>query len=432
MIRTTLLQILPVLILVIVKLVQYKLRSLGLAPIAFDLPELPTFTPDNRLANVSIEKLGENDLVYPESIVLSPDEKFAFISLGDGRIVRINDPIDADITWDTIVRTGIDDDQCGKGGPADDNDMEQKCGRPLGLWLASRSSVDKNFKSDDDDAQDEDVLLVADAYRGFLMVTGITDQPVIHALASRAESDHPEYTFKLLNAAVQVPSTGDIYITETSQHFERRRIFHAVMDGRATGRLLRYQRSSGVIEVVAENLYMPNGITVSHDQQSLLIVCGVKILRFDLRSGRIDPKPFVEVMPGTGDNIKTIDSHELPNGDKVKCYYVALGGIYKKPFSLLKFVSDKVWLSSFILAVVPYRKIIDLIPKWTALTVFDVQGNMIENYTDDGTSKLGENGKKISVEAPWISEFEPVGEYLYLASWYNPFLARIKRIELEG
>lgn len=431
MIRTVL-QILPVLILVIIKLVQYKLRSLGLAPIAFDqhAPELPTFTPDNRLANVPIEKLGENDLVQPESFVLSPDEKFAFISVGDGRIVRINDPSYADISWETVGRTGINDDQCGRGGPTDDNDMEQKCGRPLGLWLASRSSVDKNFKSDDEDAQHEDVLLVADAYRGFLMVTGITDQPVIHTLASRAETDPPEYTFKLLNAVVQVPSTGDIYITETSQQFERRRIFYAAMDGRATGRLLRYQRSSGVVEVVAENIYMPNGITLSHDQQSLLIVCGVKILRFDLNSQRIDPKPFIEVMPGTGDNIKTM--HKLPSGDKVKSYYVALGGMYKKPFSLLKFVSDKVWLTSFILAVCPYRKIIDFIPKWTALAVFDVQGNLIENFTDDGTSKLDENGKKISVEVPWISEFEPVGEYLYLSSWYNPFLARIKRSELEG
>eukprot|EP00986_Skeletonema_menzelii_P021524 scaffold34823_cov160-Skeletonema_menzelii.AAC.1 len=147
------------------------------------------------------------------------------------RIVRINDPSNADISWVTVVRTGIDDDHCGTGGPADDNDMERKCGRPLGLWLASRSSVDKNFNSDGEDAKDEDVLLVADAYRGFLMVTGITDQPVMHTLASRAESDPPDYTFKLLNAAVQVPSTGDIYITETSQIFERRRIFYAAMDG---------------------------------------------------------------------------------------------------------------------------------------------------------------------------------------------------------
>ena len=431
MIRTVL-QILPVLILVIVKLIQYKLQSLGLAPIPFDLPELPTFTPDNRLANVPIEKLGEHDLVYPESFVLSSDEKFAFISIGDGRIVRINDPSKADISWDTIGRTGIEDDQCGKGGPADDNDMERKCGRPLGLWLASRSSVDKNFKSDDSDtAQDEDVLLVADAYKGFLMVTGITDdQPVIHTLASRAESDPSEYTFKLLNAAVQVPSTGDIYITETSQKFERRRIFYAGMDGRATGRLLRYKRSSGVIEVVAENVFMPNGITVSHDQQSLLIVCGVKILRFDLNSQRLDPKPFIEVMPGTGDNIKSMQ--ELPNGEKVNCYYVALGGTYKKPFSLFKLVSDKVWLTSFILAVVPYQKIIELTPKWTALAVFDTEGKMIESFTDDGTSKIDKDGKKIPVEVPWISEFEPVGEYLYLLSWYNPFLARLKRSELEG
>ena len=414
-----LLSVLPVIIVIFIKLIQSQLSLLEITPFAIELPELPSFNPDNRLANVMIEKLGEDDLIYPESFVVSPDKKYAFISLGDGRIVRLNEPSNKELTWQSIGRTGADYEQCGKGGPADDNNMEEECGRPLGLWLTSRSSVDKT-----DNVKDEDVLLVADSYKGFLMVTGIYEHSSqIHTLASRALSDPPDYTFKLLNAAVQVDN-GDIYLTETTQQFGRRRIFYAALDGNPTGRILRY-RPSGVVEVVAENIYMPNGITLSHDGQSLLIVCGVRILRFDLHSQRLDPKPFVDVMPGTGDNIKTM--YELPNGKKVKCYYAALGGTYKKPFSLLKYTSDKVWLKSLILALVPYRQIINLIPKWTALVVFDENGNIIETLTDDGTQKL--DGRPLI--APWISEVEPVGEYLYLSSWFNPFLARMKRKDFE-
>ena len=59
------------------------------------------------------------------------------------------------------------------------------------------------------------------------------------------------------------------------------------------------------------------------------------------------------------------------------------------------------------------------------------KGKLIETLTDDGTTMLDENGKKIPLVAPWISEFEYVGDYMYLSSWYNPFLARIKRRDLE-
>ena len=416
-----LLQLLPVFITIVLA----RLSTLGLSPVSFDLPELPSFNPDNRLVNVPIERLGENDLVYPESFVLSTDKQYAFISLGDGRIVRIKEPMGEEIQWQTLGRTGDVDEvgskTCGKGGPADISNSEEKCGRPLGLWLTSRQSVDIHVETD------KDVLLVADAYKGFIIFTNVYgEQPKMYTLATRAVSDPSEYNFKLLNAVVQIPN-GDIYITETSQHFQRRRIFHAAMDGKPTGRLLRYQPTQGVVEVVADKLFLPNGLTLSHDKKSLLIVCGVRILRFDLATQQMDPTPFVNVMPGTGDNIKTTDVSLY--GKKVKCYFAALGGTYKKPFSLLKFVSDKPWFRSVLLALVPYRIIIDLIPKWTALAVYDENGKLIETLTDDGTAILDENGKKIPLVAPWISEFELVGDYMYLSSWYNPFLARIKRAD---
>ena len=94
-----LLQLLPIIILICVRLVQHQLSSNNLSPISFNLPHLPEFKPDNRLVNVPIERIGEDDLVYPESFVLSPDEKYAFISLGDGRIIRIDGPKEENIKW---------------------------------------------------------------------------------------------------------------------------------------------------------------------------------------------------------------------------------------------------------------------------------------------------------------------------------------------
>ena len=130
-----LLQLLPGFIIIGVKLVQYRLSTLGLSPVSFDLPELPSFSPDNRLVNVPIERLGENDLVYSESFVLSPDKQYAFISLGDGRVVRIDKPMEEEIQWHSLGRTGDvdapDSNMCGKGGPADTNKSEERCGLVL-------------------------------------------------------------------------------------------------------------------------------------------------------------------------------------------------------------------------------------------------------------------------------------------------------------
>mmetsp|Transcript_27532 Transcript_27532/g.46867 ORF Transcript_27532/g.46867 Transcript_27532/m.46867 type:complete len:345 (-) Transcript_27532:853-1887(-) len=334
------------------------------------------------------------------------------------------------LSWSPVLRTGGADEvlrdakACGKGGPGDTNGMEPKCGRPLGLWMSRRKAVDPNFGGANS-AKDEDVLLVADSYKGFLMVTGIYGNDAeMHTLATRAITDPPEYKFALLNAIVQT-RMGDIYITETSQKFQRRRIFYALMDGASTGRLLRYRPDKGgVVEVVAENLFMPNGITLSHDGKSLLIICGgASIVRFDLESQRMAERPFVEGMPGTGDNIKTMDT--LPNGTRKKCYWAALGGKFSKPFSLPKFLSDKPLVRSILLALVPYPKLIKFIPQWTAWAVYDEQGELIEFM------KLADAKAENKLIAPWLSEMEPIGDNLYLLSWYNPFLARIKRSDIR-
>jgi hypothetical protein len=440
--------------------VRHRLSYLGLSPRSYALPDLPHFVPDNRLAGVGIDVIGARDLVYPECLVLTNDRRYMFASLGDGRVVRLVD-IDMPTTprWTTIVGTGptFDGDveggkedgaeRCGAGGPSDDHPTygpgEERCGRPLGMWLVEGGgggSVPSDGGGgegselggeDEGNGRKNDVLYIADAYRGLVAVTnlygpGLSNARVLASNDGTSTSDR----FALLNSVILVPESGDLYVTETSTRFRRRRIFHAAMDGASDGRLLRYSASTGKIDVVADGIYMANGLALAHDRRGLLIVSGVRVLRYDLTRGDIDEVPFVNVMPGTGDNIKAMDV--LPNGTSCRCYWAGLGGKYARPFSLLWYLSDRPWLRSILLALMPYRKLIDLIPKWTALAVYDEEGTLITTLTDDG-SFVGEDGiatMKGGVMAPWISEAEPVGNYIYLASWYNPFLARIDKRDI--
>ena len=298
--------------------VRLRLSHLNLSPQPFTLPDLPHFVPDNRLADVPIRILGNNDLVGPECLATAPDGKSMFASLGDGRIVRLSE-IDSSSspTWTTVIRTGPGINtkscngtaatakpsacfaRCGAGGPGDDHatfgPSEYICGRPLGLWLSTRRRMmpvleetedddhpprhDENVNNDEssvklelDDDDDDDVLLVADAYHGLLMITDIhrnddnssntttiinttTTSAKMQILATRADIDPTNYKFQLLNSLVQL-SNGDIYMTETSTKHQRRRIFHAFMEGSSTGRLLRYRK--GGVTVVADNIYMAN------------------------------------------------------------------------------------------------------------------------------------------------------------------------------
>ena len=392
--------------------VQLRLSSLNLWPISKPLPALGQFPQNNGIFTDRIKIIGQSDLVMPECLAVS--NKYIFLSLGDGRIVRarhVQHDGEEVLKWEALVRTGEDHPDCGKGGPSDTYNMEMRCGRPLGMVIVKKSTVRDGV----DDANNEDVLIVADPYRGLLLINGIYGTTQTVRIETLATSTSEETTqFQLLNGIASTPD-GTIYFTETSRYFQRRRIFYAAFDGRSTGRLLRFTKEKGV-DVVADGIYMPNGVSISHDSQYLLIVSGVQILRYSLHRQTMEDAPFVN-LPGTGDNIHT--QHILPDGTPAKCYWVALGSKFAQPFSLLKALSDKPLLKSVLVALVPYKVIVNAIPKLSAIAVYGEDGILLDVYQDEEAS------------VPWLSEGVVFGKWLYLASWYNDFLGSVKVDDLK-
>lgn len=402
--------------------IQWRLRSLNLWPVANGLPPLRPFPSNDSRLTGKVEIVGEGDLLGPESLVVGENQagkEVLFTGLTDGRVVRIEDN-HGDLSWASLVRTGSiplsDTTTCGKGWFADTSNTEAICGRPLGIRLVKRSTVDP--KHDGATSQDEDVLVIADPYYGLLMITGIYgDTATRHILATRAKTDQEDYHFQLLNGIVQAPD-GSLYITETSQNFQRRRIFYAALDGKPTGRLMRYTKDTGQVEVMATDIFMANGIDLSHDKNHLIIVAGVQVWKYSLHAQAMEPEPFIDSMPGTGDNLHT--QKRLLTGEVRDCYWFGLGSKYSKPFSLLNVVSDKPFVKSLIAALVPYKTFVSAIPKFSGIVVFDADnGELIDVYRDE------------SNVAPWLSEATIFGEYLYLGSWFNNYLARVKVEELS-
>lgn len=166
-------------------------------------------------------------------------------------------------------------------------------GRPLGLAF--------NTQGD---------LIVADAKRGLLSVDS-TGQ--ISVLASTL-NDVP---FKFVDDLV-ITNNGVIYFVDSSKDYGigDDYIFNSFMDGRPLGRLLSYDPNSKTVEIIHDKLFFPNGITLSHDGQAVLVseMMTYRVLRIEIgSSNKGETSVFVNNLPGFPNNISRTgrDSYRL-------------------------------------------------------------------------------------------------------------------------
>ena len=365
-------------------------KWIGFAPVSVVLPRLPEVFKRVSL-DVPFEKFF--DAPGPESLVVSALTGAVYTGLGDGRVVKklVNSN-----SFETVFRTCEAVKNCPLNcaqSPWDATGREASCGRPLGLRLLRH----------------EKTLLVADAYFGLLKYDVVEKK--LRVLASN---------FTLLNDIALSLDERFVFASETSTKHQRRRIFYAALEMRANGRVWRIDVQNGHKDIVADALFMPNGLEVI-DEKTLLIVCGLTVYSLDLNTRALEV--FIEPLPGTGDNVRL--SKTLPDGEAADLgpyLFFGLGSPYAKPFSLLKFADQRPKLRTFLVGILPYRLLIDLIPKATLLAVYDLQGTLIALYHDD-THHL---------KAPWISEAHATDDgYLYFGSWYNNFLLRINQADLQ-
>ena len=376
--------------LVLAGIVAYRARVV----IDFDagsrrLPALPVLEPNRRLAQARIvEKYS--DAPGPESLAVC--QGMVYTGLGDGRVGKFDKGA---IT--TLFRTCEDEcpAECLKDRiltPWDAANLESVCGRPLGIRCLDNGG-----------------LLVADAYFGLMEWTPEKKKKKLIAT-----------NFTLLNDIALSSDQRYVYATETSTKWQRRRIFYAAMEMRASGKLWLIDRQTKSKELLLDNLYMPNGVDFLDDEDTLVIVCGTQVIAFDLATR--ETRTLIPVLPGTGDNVRL--TRGKPDGTDLDDDFLwfGLGAKYAQPFSLLKAVDRWPNLRTFLVGILPYRAFVALIPKSGLLAVYDLRGNLVDTYQDPGGKHLG---------AVWFSEAHALDGWLYIGSWYNPFLLRIAQHDLR-
>lgn len=230
-----------------------------LDPVAWAPPRPPertgVYAPNSLLSSIELLPLPSGH--GPESIVDGP-EGWLYAGLKGGRIVRFR---------------------------PDGSQMEEFAdtgGRPNGMAFDSAGN-----------------LIVADSFRGLLSI-GADGSVDILSQAAEGQS----FVF---NDGVAIGADGTIWFTDATARFPDGEFHYEVLEGSATGRLLRYDPLTRRTRTELANLRFPNGIALGPDDAFLVIneTLGYRTLRHWLEGPKAGlTEVFVESYPGFPDDIR--------------------------------------------------------------------------------------------------------------------------------
>ncbi|MGC9323828.1 MAG: SMP-30/gluconolactonase/LRE family protein [Desulfomonilia bacterium] len=326
-------------------------------PIAYTPPEKPemegVLAPNDEL--LKAELIARGEINGPEDVVIDSQDRI-YGGTQDGKIVRIL----TGGSIETFADTG---------------------GRPLGL------AFDK-----------DENLIVADAYKGLLSI-----DPSGKIMVLSIETDGVPYKF---TDHLDIASDGKIYFTDASFKYQQNEYLYDLLESRPNGRFLRYDPETRGTEVLLKDLYFPNGVALSQNEEFVLVneTYRYRILRYWLTGPKADTaEVFVDNLPGFPDNITS---------NRRGTFWLAL-------FTVRNDIMDKMHPYPFL------KKVISRLPSflWPKpepygfVLAIDENGEIIRSLQDPSGTHLKE-----------ITGAREHEGYLYLGSLHND---RIGKYPLE-
>jgi len=250
--------LMSILVLAVVLIIYLLFWPVSIDPATWTPPKAPALTGVYEL-NTSlalVERLGVGAGIGPEDVAVDGFGRI-YGGMKDGRILRFR----SDGTHpEVFVNTH---------------------GRPLGLHFDTEGN-----------------LVVADAYKGLLL---ITPDGSITVLAI----EQGGIPFQLTND-VDIATNGTIYFSDASFKFPVDQYMFDLLEHQPNGRLLSYDMGTKTTHLVLDKLYFANGVAISPDQSFVLVAETGKyqVQRHWLtgpRKGESDI--FIDNLPGFPDGI---------------------------------------------------------------------------------------------------------------------------------
>lgn len=354
----------------------------------------PVFEIANSTSLQSAEHLFEGSMLAPEDIAVSPDEgrsHLLYLSLGDGRIVTMNSN-DPSQGFEEFVQTGTKTSSCGS------LDSEAVCGRPLGMKFLPAKYF-SNYLTPDA-RRPSHVLVVCDAYRGLLLVD--FDRTII-SLLTEVDRTPLRFANSLVMDEEQGGGGGVIYLSDSSARFRRNQVAYEMLEGGATGRLIKFNPTTGEATTVLRNLSFPNGLAM-FDERSLLLSLSLdsKIARYWFHNESLTT--FAE-LPGFPDNLDILTK---ANGDKL-----VLVGLASKHSGMSRMLNRYPSVRRVVASVLPYQWLLPLLKAYGIFAVVDGNTQQVRTFEDPSGRTADIAGVHVIHDDAWIT------------TWKNHFLARI-------
>lgn len=238
-------------------------------------------------------------------------------------------------------------------------------------------------------------LYVADAVKGLLR---IAPDGVITGIASEAEGG----IFRYANG-VAIARNGVVYFTDSSMRFGIGDAVTDIFEHRPTGRLMSYDPRSGALRVLMHGLQYANGIAISADQRSLVVVetGWYRVHRYWLAGPKAGTSEIlIDNLPGFPDNITA-----RPDGG----FWLALFTVRNPAADALAdwpFLRKVVWRLPKSIQPAPQR--------YSFVLGLNADGKVTQNLQDPA-----------GAYAP-ISSAREAGGWLYLGSLEETAIGRIK------
>ena len=185
---------------------------------------------------------------------------------------------DVSVDQDGFIYAGLDSGKVMKinpNPPFENNIFTQTKGRPLGLDMGEDSH-----------------LIVADSYKGLLK---IDTKGNVTVLTDKADGVPFAFTDD-----VDIAKDGMIYFTDASFKFGQKDYKLDALEHGPNGRFLSYNPKTKETKVLLKNLYFPNGVAVSENQDFVLLneTWNYRVLRYWLKGpdkGKVEA--FIENLP---------------------------------------------------------------------------------------------------------------------------------------
>uniref|UniRef100_A0AAF5PR02 Strictosidine synthase conserved region domain-containing protein n=1 Tax=Wuchereria bancrofti TaxID=6293 RepID=A0AAF5PR02_WUCBA len=368
--------------------------------IKYRLPKPPELTgalrPNQELTHAEILLL--NKINGPESIAIHEKSKIIYVGLKTGLIAGIEIDKFKNVK---LVKSIKLFERAEYNRPCDGSyHSVLECGRPLGMRFNRKNP---------------DLLLIADAYYGFFEAN-VQNETVRQILKPGTKIAHSLSWPVVHFNDFDISQDGHhIVFTESSHRFADRDCFYAMIEHRPDGRLLHYNMHTGVLRVLIDDLYYPNGVEFDKTGKCVFFseMGNLRILKycFNYKSGKY--MIVANNLPGYPDNIRTANNGML---------WVPLGQTRLKDDS---WITERPFLRDIIAMVVNthmFMTIFDyLLPKYGLLLLINpINGTIMRSFHDPSGSTINSISQAIELNDGTI----------LLGGDSNMFLARFKPLKI--